>query len=302
MPVLELAGLSKDWGTLRAVDAVDLTVAEGAIFGLLGPNGAGKTTTISMIAGITTPSRGRASVAGHDVVRDPFAARRAMGLVPQDLAIYEELSARQNLRFFGALYGLGGRELVGRIDWALDLAGLADRAVEPVKKFSGGMKRRLNLVAGLLHRPRLLILDEPTVGVDPQSRAHVFEAVRRLRDEEKMTVLYTSHYMEEVEALCERVAVMDKGRVVASGAVAELIAAHAGGALEIEVEGDAAAAAATLGATATGQKLHYKGDEPVSRVAALVEGAGARVVAVRRLGADLESVFLALTGRRLRDE
>jgi ABC-2 type transport system ATP-binding protein len=229
--LLEVRGLGKDYGARTAVAALDLDVAAGEIVGLLGPNGAGKTTTISMICGVVTPSRGTARVAGHDIRADGRAARAALGIVPQDLALYESLSATENLRFFGALYGLGGARLRERIAWALEVVGLADRAREPVEKFSGGMKRRLNLAAGLIHEPRLLVLDEPTVGVDPQSRSHVFETIRSLRAA-GTTILYTSHYMEEVEALCDRVAIMDGGKVIAEGAVAALRERHGGGNLE----------------------------------------------------------------------
>ena len=232
-----------------------------------------------MMCGVVTPTRGRVSVAGHDVVREPFAARAAVGLVPQDLALYEELDARQNLAFFGALYRLAGAELTRRIDWALDVAGLADRAREPVARFSGGMKRRLNLAAGLLHRPRLLILDEPTVGVDPQSRNHIFQTIRSLVADHGMTVLYTSHYMEEVELLCHRVAIMDRGAIVACDTVHALLEHHGGGALALELAG---------------------ADPDV--VARALEATGAQVLSMRTRRASLEDVFLALTGHSLRDE
>jgi ABC-2 type transport system ATP-binding protein len=261
------------------VDALDLTVDAGQIFGLLGPNGAGKTTTISMMCGVVTPTRGRVIVAGHDLARAPFAARAAVGLVPQDLALYEELTARENLAYFGALYRLRGAELATRIDWALDVAGLADRAREPVARFSGGMKRRLNLAAGLLHRPQLLILDEPTVGVDPQSRNHIFRTIRSLVSDHGMTVLYTSHYMEEVELICRRVAIMDAGKVIACDSVHALLEQHGGGALELEIAG---------------------GDPDA--VVHAVEQTGAQVLALRTRKASLEDVFLALTGHSLRDE
>jgi len=253
MPLLETRGLGKDYGSIRALAGLDLEVEEGEIFGLLGPNGAGKTTAISMMCGVVTPSRGSARVGGLDVARQPLAARRLVGLVPQDLAVYEELSALQNLRFFGGLYDLAGAELAARVDWALELAGLRERAREPVSRYSGGMKRRLNLAAGLLHRPRLVILDEPTVGVDPQSRNHIFATIRALCSEQGMTVLYTSHYMEEVELLCKRVAILDHGALIACSTVEDLVARH-----------------------------------------------GGEEVVVRR--ANLESVFLHLTGHSLRDE
>ncbi len=278
MTLLETRGLGKSYGAKVAVQSLDLRVEAGEMVGLLGPNGAGKTTAISMIAGVLTPSRGSATIDGHDVRTAPYPARRALGLVTQDIALYEELSARQNLAFFGALWGLRGRTLHERIDWALDLAGLTDRAREPVSRYSGGMKRRLNLVTGLLHRPRLVILDEPTVGVDPQSRNHIFATIRRLREQEQMTVLYTSHYMEEVQALCDRVAILDHGVLIADDAIDALIRAHGGGALQLEVDGDQAA------------------------IVAAVEAAGGKVRSIQPQASGLESVFLHLTGSRLRDE
>jgi ABC-2 type transport system ATP-binding protein len=313
MPLLECRGLGKDYGALRAVDALDLDIEEGEIFGLLGPNGAGKTTAISMMCGVVTPSRGSARVAGHDLARDSFAARRAIGLVPQDLALYEDLTARQNLRFFGRLYGLRGAELAERIEWALELAGLQDRARESVRRFSGGMKRRLNLAAGLLHRPRLVILDEPTVGVDLQSRNHIFATIRALCAEHGMTVLYTSHYMEEVELLCQRVAIMDRGVEVASDSVANLVERHGGGSLEIEFRGQpdrVSSALGSLGEVSLEQhgddgghlRLRDGGQVKPGAVVRAVEAAGGEVEALRVSKASLETVFLALTGHSLRDD
>ncbi|MDB4957345.1 MAG: export transporter ATP-binding protein [Myxococcales bacterium] len=246
--VLELRKLGKDYGERVAVKSVDLEVERGEILGLLGPNGAGKTTTISMACGVVTPSRGSVTIAGIALDREPFAAKAKLGLVPQDLALYEELTAIHNLRYFGEIYsnaltpGLRGSELGKRVDWALDVVGLRDRAREPVKQFSGGMKRRLNIAAGLVHKPELLILDEPTVGVDPQSRNYIFDTVRALQAG-GMTVIYTSHYMEEVEALCDRVAIMDAGAIVALGKISELVAQYAGKGIELEIAGDAEAAA-----------------------------------------------------------
>jgi ABC-2 type transport system ATP-binding protein len=303
--VLELVGLRKQFGDRVAVADLDLTVRRGEIFGLLGPNGAGKTTTISTTCGVIPPSSGTARIAGHDIRSEMFAAKRAIGLVPQDLALYDDLTPRQNLTFFGQLYGLAGAALQARIDWALGIAELADRSNEIIKKFSGGMKRRLNLVVGLIHKPTLLILDEPTVGVDPQSRRHIFDAIRALRDG-GMTVVYTSHYIEEVEELCDRVAIMDAGRIVAHGTIAELTHDHGGG-LEVELDGDAAAierAAAVggaLDATRDGATLRFAPRDAWAPVIAAIETTGARI---KRLGshrANLETVFLALTGRGLRD-
>jgi ABC-2 type transport system ATP-binding protein len=303
--VLELVGLGKDYGARTAVHAIDLTLSRGEIFGLLGPNGAGKTTTISMACGVVPPSRGTARIAGADIRTRTFDAKRAIGLVPQDFALYDELSPRQNLAFFGELYGLTGGELARRIEGVLGIAGLTDRAGDLVKTFSGGMKRRLNLAAGLIHEPTLLVLDEPTVGVDPQSRRHIFEAIRALRGR-GVTILYTSHYMEEVEELCDRVAIMDAGRIVASGPIDELTAQHTTGGLEIELDGDeaaiaAAAAAAPLGARRAGAMLHLEARPPYAPAIAAIEAAGARIRRIGARRADLETVFLALTGRGLRD-
>ncbi len=276
--ILHVEKLGKDYGDRRAVDAIDLDVRRGEIFGLLGPNGAGKTSTISMACGVVPPSRGRVRVDGHDIVTDTFAAKRAIGLVPQDLAVYEELTPRQNLAFFAQLYGLEGEALAARVDWALGIAELADRGNDLVKTFSGGMKRRLNLVCGLVHKPTLLVCDEPTVGVDPQSRRHIFDAILRLR-REGMTIVYTSHYMEEVEELCDRIAIMDAGKVVACGTLDELRRAHGGGGLELEVAGD---------------------DAVLEAAVAAIERAGATIKRRAQSG-NLEQVFLALTGRGLRD-
>jgi ABC-2 type transport system ATP-binding protein len=306
--VLSLRGLGKDYGTRTAVGAVDLEVLRGECLGLLGPNGAGKTTTISMACGVVTPSRGTVAIGGVDLARSPYAAKAKLGLVPQELAIYEELSATQNLRYFGALYGLAGARLAGRIAWALDVVGLRDRAVEQVKRYSGGMKRRLNLAAGLLHEPELLILDEPTVGVDPQSRNHIFESIRALRGM-GMTVIYTSHYMEEIEALCDRVAIMDGGAIAATGSVAELIAAHAGKGLELELAGTPEVIAAAAEAAAhhgtvqrDGNVLRVLATGGLAPMIAAIEGCGATIARIESRQANLETAFLALTGKTLRDE
>ena len=302
--VLELAGLGKDYGTRTAVQALDLEVARGEILGLLGPNGAGKTTTISMACGVVTPSRGSVKIAGISLAASPRTAKAHLGLVPQDLALFDELSADQNLRYFGALYGLRGKELAARVAWALDVVGLAERAREPVRQFSGGMKRRLNIAAGLLHRPELLVLDEPTVGVDPQSRNHIFETVRALHAG-GMTVIYTSHYMEEVEALCTRVAIMDAGEIRALGTVAELVARHAGRGVVLEIAGDAEAAARAAEAhgevTREGSELRVVPRAGLAPVIAAIEAVPATIARIESREANLETAFLAVTGRALRD-
>jgi ABC-2 type transport system ATP-binding protein len=212
--MLNVKALRKTFGTIVAVDDVSFSIAGGQLVGLLGPNGAGKTTTVSMIAGLLTPDRGEVLVAGRRLAGDTDPSKRKIGLVPQDLALYDELTAHDNLRFFGALYDLSGAALDAAIRAALDLVGLADRLGDRVKTFSGGMKRRLNLAAGLLHDPDILLLDEPTVGVDPQSRNAIFENLRTLKARGK-ALLYTTHYMEEAERLADRVVVIDHGKVIA---------------------------------------------------------------------------------------
>lgn len=302
--MLSIRGLGKDYGAATAVHALDLDVATGEFFGLLGPNGAGKSTTISMICGVLTPTRGAASIGGHDVVKAARAARMLVGYVPQELALYEDLTARQNLQWFGSMYGLGGSALNAAIAEALALADLAARADEPVVRFSGGMKRRLNLAAGTLHAPKLLVCDEPTVGVDPQSRAHIFEALKRM-NAAGTTVLYTSHYMEEVQALCTRIGVMDRGRLVACDALHGLLHAHAPGGVLLRVRGDAASAAAALPAECCARVaaggVVVSEECSLAAAAAALERVGCPLIAAEPLRADLEEVFLKLTGHALRD-
>ena len=224
--MLEVRGLRKTYGNLFAVDGVSLTVEPGEVVGLLGPNGAGKTTTVSMIAGFVTPTSGQVLIGGVPLGGDTDPAKRRIGLVPQDLALYEELSALSNLRFFGALYGLAPRALDRAAGQVLELVGLTDRARDKVATFSGGMKRRLNLAAGLLHDPDILLLDEPTVGVDPQSRNAIFANLELLKARGK-ALLYTTHYMEEVERLADRVVIVDHGRVIAADTLDGLHRQHA---------------------------------------------------------------------------
>jgi ABC-2 type transport system ATP-binding protein len=230
--MLQARGLRKSFGELRAVAGVSLTLEPGRILGLLGPNGAGKTTTVSMLTGLVTPDAGEVLVNGHRLAGDADPVKRRLGLVPQDLALYDELSAHDNLRFFGALYGLTGVALEHAMAQALTLVGLADRARQRVRGYSGGMKRRLNLAAGLLHDPDVLLLDEPTVGVDPQSRNAIFDNLEELKRRGK-ALLYTTHYMEEAERLADRLVILDHGRVVADDTLDGLYRAHPGaGSLE----------------------------------------------------------------------
>ena len=232
-PILEVDNLVKKFGDNEAVKGVSFQVKEGEVFGLLGPNGAGKTTTISMLTGLLAPTSGTARIAGYDITKEPQKVKNINGLVPQDLALYPTLSARANLNFFGRIYGLRGRALKERVEDVLRIVALEERADEAIEKYSGGMKRRVNIAAGLVHQPRLLFLDEPTVGVDPQSRNHIFESVLRLNRERGMTIIYTSHYMEEVEILCNRVAIIDQGKVIALDSIKNLIDMLGGGVLKI---------------------------------------------------------------------
>jgi ABC-2 type transport system ATP-binding protein len=219
--VIEVEQLRKTYGDLTAVNDVSFTVNPGEIFGLLGPNGAGKTTTIGCISGLLTPTAGRVRIQGHDVVRDGTAARRVLGVVPQEISLYEDLSALENLSYWGGTQGMRNPRLRERIQTVLELTGLQDRVREPVKQFSGGMRRRLNFACGIVHQPKVLLLDEPTVGVDPQSRVRLLDLVRA-EAQSGTCVLYTTHYMEEAETMCHRMAVVDHGKVIAAGTLGEL--------------------------------------------------------------------------------
>jgi ABC-2 type transport system ATP-binding protein len=220
--MIEVDGLRKLYGERVAVDGISFRVEPGRIFGLLGPNGAGKTTTISCLSGLLAPTSGSVRIDGHDVRTDGRAARRSLGVVPQELALYPEISAAENLRYWGAVQGLSGADLDRSVAEILARVGLADRTKEPVKAFSGGMKRRLNLAIGLVHEPKVLLLDEPTVGVDPQSRGHILDLIRE-RAATGCAILYTTHYMGEAEGLCDHFSIIDDGRVIAEGDLDELL-------------------------------------------------------------------------------
>ena len=310
-PVLEVRALRKTFGDLTAVAGVDFAVREGEIFGLLGPNGAGKTTTISMICGLLTPTDGEILVEGRPARADMREVKRRLGVVPQEVALYEELSARQNLDFWGGVFGLRGAQLRRRVEAVLDQVGLAERARDPVKNFSGGMKRRLNLAMGLVHDPRLILLDEPTVGIDPQARHNILEVVKQVVRGGR-TVLYTTHYLEEAEALCDRLAIMDHGKILAQGTVAELKAQLGEGSL-LTVQGGFAAARLLEAAarvsgltpleTADGRALLLVArDGPgVSRALEALYAADLHFDDVTIKEPNLEDLFLKLTGRELRD-
>jgi len=303
--------LRKRFGERTAVDGVSFHIARGETYGLLGPNGAGKTTSISMICGLLERDGGEVSVAGQPVDIDAVEAKSAIGYVPQDLAIYPDLSARENLRFFGRLQRLSGAQLDERVDAVLELIGLAERADEKTEAYSGGMKRRLNIGIGLLHQPQLLVLDEPTVGVDPQSRNAILEAVDELR-RGGMSILYTTHYMEEAERLCDRIGIIDEGHILAEGTRRELVdlvgqmdrvTLSATGTLPEAAEAlrgiarveDVTIADSTIEVTAEGARTL------LPEIISTASGAGATVRSVEVTEPDLEAVFLHLTGKALRD-
>lgn len=281
--MLRLVDVKKRFGQIQAVDGVTLDIARGEVFGLLGPNGAGKTTALSMVMGLLAPDSGSIEIEGKGSTRDP-AVRRMIGVAPQALALYDDLTAEENLAFFASLYGIGRGDGRRKAAELLALVGLIDRAKDRVKGFSGGMKRRLNLAAALVGDPEILLLDEPTAGVDPQSRQNIVDAVLALRARGR-TIVYTTHFMEEAQRACDRVGIMDKGRLLVVGTMDELIRTH-GGLTTVVVE------------TAAGTRT-VQTPEPVAEVSRAI-GAG-DVLNIRVERANLESVFFTLTGRSLRD-
>ncbi len=310
--VLRCTGLRKTYGDRVAVDDVGFAIAAGETYGLLGPNGAGKTTTISMICGLLTRDAGRVELRGRELDTGTIDVKAEIGFVPQEIAIYPDLSARENLRFFGKLYDLSGRELDARIDRILETIGLADRGNERTDAFSGGMKRRLNIGLGMLNDPVLLVLDEPTVGVDPQSRNAILDSVEALASE-GMAVLYTTHYMEEAERLCDRVGILDEGSVKAEGTRRELISlVGEHDRLRIEAHGDlVAAATAAAGVPGVEEAAPRDGGldllardarASLADIVRAVDETGAGITSMEVREPNLEAVFLHLTGRALRDE
>jgi ABC-2 type transport system ATP-binding protein len=317
--IVEAQGLVKRYGApsaasgrgIEAVKGISFAIQRGEIFGFLGPNGAGKTTTISMLSCLLEPTAGTVIVAGYDVVKASREVKRRIGLVPQELALYPTLSARDNLGYFGRIYGLHGRALRERVDEVLEIVGLTERARAAVKTYSGGMKRRLNIAAGLLHRPEVLFLDEPTVGVDPQSRNAIFEHVERLRDE-GMTVLYTTHYMEEAERLCDRVAIIDEGRIVALDTPRKLIGDLGKGIIHLglangmadEIFGKIRALPEVKHVARFDGKVRVEAarvQETLIHLLELFNSTDTDVTALEVLEPNLETVFLHLTGKRLRE-
>jgi len=316
--ILEARDLVKRYGDHTAVDDVNLAIIRGEIFGLLGPNGAGKTTIISMLTGLLKPDHGRIFMDGLDLKAKPNAVKARLGLVPQELALYPTLSARDNLAFFGSIYGLGGRQLNERVEEMLAMVQLTERAKEAIQTYSGGMKRRVNIAAGLLHQPDVLFLDEPTVGVDPQSRNAIFEAVEAL-NHGGMTVVYTTHYMEEAQRLCDRVAIIDKGQIVALDTPHTLIKSISGGILVLGLEdsetglvnGRVQAAVDRINELPSVKSIirddgHIKIEtnrfrEALMSILDITNELDVRITDMEKWEPNLESVFLHLTGKKLRE-
>ncbi len=313
--MLNVEHLVKQYGDFTAVGDISFDAAAGAVFGLLGPNGAGKSTTINCISGLLTPTAGRIAVSGHDIVKDGKAARRELGIVPQELALYEDLPAVDNLRFWGKAYGLRGTLLEDRVATVLGHIGLADRARDLPKEFSGGMKRRLNFGCGIVHQPKVLLLDEPTVGVDPQSRARLFDLVEAERDA-GACVLYTTHYMEEAERLCDSLAIIDRGTIIAKGSVAELKAQlGARDALQLNghfpAESTSDAVMALVPEIADLEILSQTDDallltlsaasQHLPKIFDAISRAGGSVAETSLRSPNLETLFLLLTGKELRE-
>ncbi len=328
-PILEAQNLVKKYENLVAVDGITFSIGEGEIFGLLGPNGAGKSTTISMLTGLFPPDSGTITIVGCDAVAEAEKVKPFTGVVPQDLALYPALTGRENLRFFGEMYGLSGARLNERIAAVLDIVAMTERANDRVRSYSGGMKRRLNMAVGLVHNPRLVFLDEPTVGVDAQSRNHIFESVERLNREQGMSFLYTTHYMEEAERLCHRIAVMDHGKIIALDTPRNLISMLGGGlirvglaqfeedlrqqvvalsqvrAVSVTPQPDSTDGSAVQPAAAAPRQVVQiearKVNEALLQIIQLFNQLNVAILSLETLEPNLESVFLYLTGKSLRE-
>jgi ABC-2 type transport system ATP-binding protein len=325
--IVEVSGLTKtykrpDGTAIEAVKSVDFSIQKGEIFSLLGPNGAGKTTTISMISGLIAPTAGDAIIGGHSIKQAPIAAKRLMGYIPQEIALYDRLSARQNLQFFGQMYGLTGKELGKRIDEVLVFVDLSDRQHDRINTFSGGMKRRVNIAAGLLHRPQLVYMDEPTVGIDPQNRRRILDMVFEMRDKYNMTVLYTTHLMEEAQELSDRVGIIDHGEIIAMGTQGDLTQQvgeedrllfsinqpSLDASLLRKIESEVETVTRALCDDATADKpsatltvFAKRGRRAMPQIIRVLNDAEIEIGSVEVREPDLEAVFLHLTGRALRD-
>ena len=311
--ILEVRNLVKQYGDFTAVKGISFEIKEGEIFSLLGPNGAGKTTTISMLSTLYTPTSGDATIGGHSITKDAMAVKQLIGVVPQEIALYEDLTARENLLFWGQMYGLSGKSLNSRVDEVLQQIDLTEKAKNRVKTYSGGMKRRVNIGVGLLHKPRLLFMDEPTVGIDPQSRRAILDTVKDL-NKQGMTVLYTTHYMEEAQELSDRVGIIDHGELIALGTQAELtkqVGQSDTLILHIGENDDAQGLAGSLKgmqdvleANSADHEISIITPQAENILAAVVSKASERGIKIRSMEIrepNLEAVFLHLTGRALRD-
>ncbi len=313
VPILEVNNLAKKFGDFTAVNGISFAINSGEIFSLLGPNGAGKTTTLSMLSSLLEPTSGDAVISGHSVTKAPMAVRKIIGVVPQDIALYEDLTARENLTFWGQMHNMGGASLKKRVDEVLAQIGLTDKAGQRVKTYSGGMKRRVNIGVGLLHHPRILYMDEPTVGIDPQSRRNILDTVKDL-NQQGMTVLYTTHYMEEAQELSDRVGIIDHGRMIALGTQKELtqqvgerdvLRLHIGEDGEADKLAEAARALpGVLQASAVDHEVALMVPSAADALAPVVSKANELGIKIRSVDIqepNLEAVFLQLTGRALRD-
>lgn len=310
--MLEVESLQKRFGDNTAVNNVSFQVKDGDAFGLLGPNGAGKSTTLSMMTGLLIPDHGEVRLDGHSLKAEPKYLKQRIGLVPQSIALYDNLTAEENLKFWGQIYGVSGSKLTDNIEWVLGVAGLRDHRKQLAKRFSGGMQRRLNIAAAMIHRPSILIMDEPTVGIDPQSRNHILETVKQL-NRDGMTVIYTSHYMEEVQYLCQRLAIMDNGELIAYGNLEDVRQlAGARSTVTMQVSGNVEQVVTELGRDMTfqdvceedgGAIVFHAQDaaSAVSRAVMVLGNLGASLQKIDVAQPNLETAFLHLTGRRLRD-
>ncbi len=312
MSIIEVKNVTKRFDDKLVTDNISLNIEEGEIFGLLGPNGAGKSTLINIIVGLIEKDKGSINICGMDISKEPLKTKRSIGLVPQEIALFEGLNARDNLEYFGGLYGLRGKELKERINEALSIVALDREDKKQVKKYSGGMKRRLNIAAALMHHPKVIIMDEPTVGVDPQSRNYIFEMIKKINKERKTTIIYTSHYMEEVEELCSRVFILDSGKEIALGTKEELKRMVRGDKI-IDIQADGAVEEAALAIKNLRDVKNVDASKGYMKIAAketieledILKTASKEKIKIKNISVEetsLEEVFLTLTGKNLRDK
>jgi len=311
MKIVKIEGLIKRFGDLTAVDNINLYIEEGEIYGLLGPNGAGKSTTINIMCGLLSMDKGKIEILDKDIVKEAYFTKKNIGMVPQDIAIYEDLTAYENVKFFASLYGLKGEELKKRTSEALEFVGLSDRAKQFPKGFSGGMKRRLNIACAIAHRPKLIIMDEPTVGIDPQSRNHILQSVKKLNSM-GCTIIYTTHYMEEVEAICTKIGIIDHGKVIAEGTKEELKSIVTDkNSVEVTVDlidkvelEEIKKINGVIDVSIDEYKIKISSYKEVNNLDKIINYFTERDIQIQNIETkkpDLETVFLTLTGRKLRD-